>query len=34
MAEADSFTPESYDEYLLAQVVLPVGGKLHKGQVT
>jgi hypothetical protein len=32
--EADSFTPESYDEYLLAQVVLPVGGELCRGQVT
>jgi hypothetical protein len=34
MPEADSFTPESYDEYLLSQVVLPMGGELHRGQVT
>jgi hypothetical protein len=33
-SEADSFTPKSYDEYLLAQMVLPVGGELRKGQVT
>jgi len=32
--EADNFTPESYDEYLLAQVVRPVGGELRRGQVT
>jgi len=31
--EADTFTPEAYDEYLLAQVVLPVGGELRRGQV-
>jgi len=31
--EADQFTPEAYDEYLLAQVVLPIGGELHRGQV-
>jgi hypothetical protein len=29
----DDFTPESYDEYLTAQVMLPVGGELSKGQV-
>jgi hypothetical protein len=32
--EADTFTPESFDEYLQAQVVLPVGGELQRGQVT
>jgi hypothetical protein len=31
--EADSFTPESYDEYLLAQVSLPVGGEFKRGEV-
>ena len=31
--EADQFTPEAYDEYLLAQVVLPIGGELRRGQV-
>ena len=32
--EADSFMPESYDEYLLDQVVLLVGGELCRGQLT
>ena len=31
--EADAFTPESYDEYLSAQVTLPVGGEVRRGQV-
>jgi hypothetical protein len=31
--EADDFTPESYDEYLSAQVVLPVGNELMRGEV-
>ena len=31
--EADDYTPESYDEYLLAQVNLPVGDTFRKGQV-
>jgi hypothetical protein len=31
--EADSFTPESYDEYLLAQMSLPVGGEFKRGEV-
>ena len=31
--EADEFTPESYDEYLSAQVVLPVGEELKRGEV-
>jgi hypothetical protein len=28
--EADDFTPESNDEYLSAQIILPVGGELHR----
>jgi len=32
--EADDFTPEIFDEYLSAQVVLPEGGELQRGQVT
>jgi hypothetical protein len=32
--EMDDFTPESYDEYLTAQIFLPVGGEMAKGQVT
>lgn len=32
--EADNFTPECYDEYLSTQIVLPVGGEFHRGQVT
>ena len=32
--EADEFTPESFDEFLSAQVLLPVGGELRRGQVT
>mmetsp|Transcript_8647 Transcript_8647/g.12593 ORF Transcript_8647/g.12593 Transcript_8647/m.12593 type:complete len:946 (-) Transcript_8647:1039-3876(-) len=31
--EADEFTPESYDEYLSAQLVLPVGEELRRGEV-
>jgi hypothetical protein len=31
--DADEFTPESYDEYLLAQVSLPVGEDLLRGSV-
>ncbi len=31
--EMDDFTPESYDEYLTAQILLPVGGEMAKGQV-
>jgi hypothetical protein len=31
--EADNFTPDAYDEYLQAQVVLPIGGELYRGQV-
>ncbi len=31
--EADDFTPEAYDEYLRAQVILPVGGELKRGEV-
>jgi hypothetical protein len=31
--EADTFTPESFDEYLSAQVALPVGGEARRGQV-
>lgn len=34
MQDADEFTPDGYDEYLSAQVILPVGGELHRGQVT
>jgi hypothetical protein len=33
MPEMDDFTPESYDEYLTAQILLPVGGEMAKGQV-
>jgi hypothetical protein len=29
MLEADDYSPESYDEYLHAQVVLPLGGELR-----
>jgi len=32
--EADDFTPDGFDEYLSAQVILPVGGELRRGQVT
>jgi len=32
--EADDFTPDGYDEYLSAQVILPVGGEFRRGQVT
>jgi hypothetical protein len=31
--EADDFTPKSYDEYLLAQVSLPIDGDLLRGEV-
>lgn len=31
--EADDYSPEAYDEYLNAQVILPVGGELRRGQV-
>lgn len=31
--EIDDFTPETYDEYLTAQLMLPVGGEMTKGQV-
>jgi hypothetical protein len=31
--EADDYTPESYDEYLQAQVILPGGGESRRGQV-
>ena len=34
MPEMDDFTPENYDEYLTAQILLPVGGEMAKGQVT
>jgi len=34
MPEMDDFTPDSYDEYLTAQILLPVGGEMAKGQVT
>jgi hypothetical protein len=34
MPEMDDFTPDSYDEYLTAQILLPVGSKMAKGQVT
>lgn len=29
----DEYTPESYDEYLLAQVSLPVGEKIMRGEI-
>jgi hypothetical protein len=32
-AEADDFTPESMDEYLTAEVLLPFGGELLRGVV-
>jgi len=31
--EADEYTPEAYDEYLLAQVVLPKGDHMVRGKV-
>jgi hypothetical protein len=31
--EMDEFTPESFDEYLSAQVILPVGEKYLRGEV-
>jgi hypothetical protein len=31
--EADDSTPESYDKYLSAQVILPVGNELRRGEV-
>jgi hypothetical protein len=31
--EMDDFTPESFDEYLSAQVVLPMGESYIKGEV-
>jgi len=31
--EADEFTAEAYDEYLTAQVVVPLAGELTKGKV-
>lgn len=31
--EADDYTPDSYDEYLSAQVVLPRGDRMVKGEV-
>lgn len=31
--EMDSFTPESYDEYLSAQVILPCGDTMQHGEV-
>jgi hypothetical protein len=31
--EADEYTPDSYDEYLLAQVVLPKGDAMLRGEV-
>ena len=32
--EADEYTPEAYDQYLLAEVLLPHGGDLQKAKVT
>jgi hypothetical protein len=32
--EADDFTPESYDKYLTAEVMLPNGGELVRAKVT
>ena len=31
--DTDDFTPESYDEYLTAQVLLPQGGEASKATV-
>ena len=31
--EADDFTPNSYDQYLTAEVLLPHGGELQKAVV-
>jgi hypothetical protein len=31
--EADDFTPEAYNKYLCAQVILPIGGELRRGEV-
>ena len=33
MPEADDFTPDSYDNYLTAEVLLPRDGQLHSGTV-
>ena len=32
--EADNYTPESFDEYITAEVLLPHGGELQKARVT
>jgi hypothetical protein len=32
--EADDFSPDGFDEYLSAQVNIPVGGEYRRGQVT
>jgi len=34
MLDADDFTPEAYDQYLLAEVLLPQGGELRKAKVS
>jgi hypothetical protein len=35
MPEADEYTPESYDKYIIAEVMLPViGGELEQAKVT
>jgi hypothetical protein len=31
--EMDEYTPDAYDEYIRAQVILPVGGELRRGEV-
>jgi len=31
--ESNNFTPEAYDEYILAQVMLPVGDTVQRGEV-
>ncbi len=31
--EVDSYTPEQYDEYISAQVILPIEGSNRKGRV-
>jgi hypothetical protein len=34
MPEADEWTPETFDQYLTAEVLLPVRGELVRAQVT
>jgi hypothetical protein len=34
MSEADDYTPDAYDQYLPAEVLLPNMGNVMKGKVT